>query len=172
VFPSPVVFLVGFMGSGKSSVGALVASRLGVPFVDLDERVVAAARAPVSEIFACEGERGFRARERVALIALEPELAAGAVVATGGGTSSDAELRSWMSGRGRVIWLDTTLDEIEKRVVSDGSRPLFGDHTALEQLYDARRPGYERSLHRIDTTGHTLEEVVDLVVTVIRKPDE
>jgi hypothetical protein len=57
-------------------------------------------------------------------------------------------------------------------VVSDGSRPLFGDRAARERLYEDRRPGYERSHHRIDTTGRTLDEVVQLVATVVLVPPE
>jgi shikimate kinase len=170
VLPPPVVFLVGFMGCGKSSVGRLVASRLGLPFIDLDERVVAGANAPIHEIFAREGEPAFRGREHAALTALEPELADGAVVATGGGTATDAELRRWMLQRGAVIWLDATLEDIEKRVVRDGSRPLFGERTALERLYSARRPAYESFGQRLDTSGRTLDQVVELVTTLARRP--
>ena len=160
------------MGCGKSSVGRLVAARLGLPFFDLDERVVADAGAAVSRIFSLEGEPAFRARERAALIALAPELSAGAVIATGGGTTSDPDLGAWMSKRGTLIWLDARLEEIDNRVVSDGSRPLFGDRAARERLYEDRRPGYERSHHRIDTTGRTLDEVVQLVATVVLVPPE
>ena len=158
------------MGSGKSSVGRLVASRLGLPFIDLDERVTADANAPIHEIFAREGEPAFRGRERAALTALEPALADGAVIATGGGTAMDPELRSWMSRRGAVIWLDAALEDIEKRVIRDGSRPLFGDSAGLERLYRARCPAYESFGLRVDTRGRTLEEVAELVTTVARRP--
>src|SRR6185503_3614392 len=115
--------------------------------------------AAIHDIFAREGEPAFRGRERAALTALEPELADGAVIATGGGTATDPELRSWMSRRGTVIWLDATLEDIEKRVVRDGSRPLFGENAELERLYRARRPAYESFGQRVDTSGRTLEEV-------------
>jgi len=158
------------MGCGKSSVGRLVASRLGLPFIDLDERVAQGAHAAIHDIFAREGEPAFRGRERAALTALEPELADGAVIATGGGTATDPELRSWMSRRGTVIWLDATLEDIEKRVVRDGSRPLFGENAELERLYRARRPAYESFGQRVDTSGRTLEEVAEFVTTVARRP--
>ena len=82
----PVVFLVGFMGSGKSSVGRALAAQLGLAFLDLDDRIAGHAGKSIQGIFAEDGEAAFRAHERAALVALEPELPAGAVVATGGGS--------------------------------------------------------------------------------------
>ena len=146
----PAVFLVGFMGSGKTSVGQALAAHLALPFIDLDARVEQAAGKSVSAIFAHEGEAAFRAHERAMLLALAPELAHGAVVATGGGTAVDPAARAFMREHGTTIWLDTPLETIERRVPRDGSRPLFGDPAALAALYEERRSHYASAGRRVD----------------------
>ncbi|MEP7027197.1 MAG: shikimate kinase [Candidatus Eisenbacteria bacterium] len=146
------VFLVGFMGSGKTSVGRELARLLGMEFVDLDERIAIRSGRSVQVLFAEEGEAWFREREREALLGIESLLAAGAVIATGGGTFIDPGLRAWMLERGRVVWLDATLDAIERRIPRDGTRPLFGDRPALERMHAQRRPAYAEAPMRFDTS--------------------
>src|SRR5690242_6454241 len=139
---SPVIFLVGFMGSGKTAVGRELAAQLGVAFVDLDARVEEEAGKSVAALFQEEGEAAFRAREARALRALEAAFPQGVVVATGGGVGADADHRAWMAARGRTVWLDASLDAIEARVRRDGARPLFGDAAEVARLLAARRPAY------------------------------
>ena len=138
------------MGSGKTSVGRALAALLDIAFFDLDDRVARHAGRSVSAIFAQEGEAAFRARERDALFALEPALAAGAVIATGGGAFADAGARAFMQARGVTVWLDVPLETIERRVPRDGSRPLFGDRAALDALYQERRGDYASAGLRVD----------------------
>ena len=149
----PVIFLVGFMGSGKTSIGRELAPLLDVGFVDLDEFITLHDGRTVSAIFAEEGEPAFREHERAALLELEPALATGAVVATGGGTFADPALRAWMLERGVAVWLDATLDAIERRVARDGTRPLFGDRAVLEALHTQRRKAYSEAPMRFDTSA-------------------
>lgn len=149
---APVIFLVGFMGTGKTVVGRALAERLGVPFADLDARVEAEAGRSVAALFEEEGEAAFRAREARALRTLEAAFPQGLVVATGGGVGADPAHQAWMSGHGRTVWLDASLPAIESRVQRDGSRPLFGDRAAVARLLEARRPAYARAEVRIDTT--------------------
>jgi len=149
----PVVFLVGFMGSGKSSIGRHLAPLLRVHFVDLDENIARRTGRTVDAIFAHEGEPAFREHERAALHELESILHQGAVIATGGGTFADPELRAWMLARGACVWLDATLDAIESRVARDGSRPLFGDRAALERLHAERCAAYAEAPLRHDTSA-------------------
>jgi shikimate kinase len=149
----PVVFLVGFMGSGKSSIGRRLAPLLDVRFVDLDENIAHRAGRAIDEIFAHEGEPAFREHERSALRELESTLHHGAVIATGGGTFADPALRAWMLEHGTCVWLDATLDAIELRVARDGSRPLFGDRVALERLHAERCAAYVEAPLRLDTNA-------------------
>jgi len=158
-----VVFLVGFMGSGKTSVGRALATHLGLTFVDLDERIARRAGKSIRDIFAEAGETEFRVLERAALLALEPELSAGAVIATGGGTCQDADARAWMLARGTMVWLDVALETIERRIPRDGSRPLFGDRVALDALYLERRRGYASAGLRVDVGALAPEDVARLV---------
>jgi len=138
------------MGSGKTSVGRALAAQLGLAFLDLDDRIAGRAGKSIQGIFAEDGEAAFRAHERAALVALEPELPAGAVVATGGGICQDAAARAWMKARGTMVWLDVPLETIERRVPRDGSRPLFGDRLALDALYQERRSGYASAGLRVE----------------------
>lgn len=164
----PVVFLVGFMGCGKSSVGRALATQCEVAFIDLDERIAARAGHAVHEIFARAGEEAFRAHERAELLALEPVLANGAVIATGGGTFTDPAVRAWIAMHGVSVWLDATLDVIEHRVPRDGSRPLFGDRIALEQLYETRRPSYAQATHRVEAGAGAIADVARAIARKLR----
>jgi len=153
------IFLTGFMGSGKSEVGRLLAARLGLPFVDLDREVEAGAGRSVAEIFAAEGEAGFRRREAAALRADAER--ADAVVATGGGVVASQANRRWMREEGLVVWLDADfpvlagrLDEAERR-----ARPLFADLGEAERLWRERLPAYRDCDLRVRVeAGETAEE--------------
>lgn len=151
------------MGSGKSSVGRALAAQLGLAFLDLDERIARHVGKSIQGIFAEDGEAAFRAHERAALVALEPELPAGAVVATGGGICQDAAARAWMKTRGTMVWLDVPLETIERRVPRDGSRPLFGDRLALDALYQERRSGYASAGLRVDADALAPEDLARIV---------
>jgi len=159
----PVVFLVGFMGSGKSTVGRALAARLGTDFVDLDDRIARHAGKSVRDIFDQDGEASFRACERSALVALLPELSVGAVIATGGGAVTDAASRAWMHAHGTMVWLDVPLETIERRVPRDGSRPLFGDPVALDALYRERRRDYATASLRVEAGALPPEDVAERI---------
>ena len=100
---------------------------------------------------------------RAALVSLEPERPAGAVVATGGGICQDAAARAWMKARGTMVWLDVPLETIERRVPRDGSRPLFGDRLALDALYQERRSGYASAGLRVAADALAPEDVARLI---------
>jgi shikimate kinase len=123
----------------------------------------------VRAIFAREGEAAFRAHERDALFALEDELQAGAVVATGGGACADPVARAWMQQHGTLVWLDLPLEAIERRVPRDGSRPLFGDRAALDALYQERRGDYASALVRVDADAPSPEHVARNVAQELRE---
>jgi shikimate kinase len=156
------IYLVGFMGVGKSSVARALAKRLDWKAEDIDTRIERAERRDIHAIFRDSGEPYFRAREREALIALLPER--GAVVAAGGGTFADASNRELMLRDGAVIWLDAPFETVLKRVPVDGRRPLAADRVGMEQLYNQRLAAYRQAHLRVDAGRGSVEELVEHIV--------
>lgn len=155
-----VVVLVGMMGSGKSTIGRLLADRLGREFCDTDEEVCRRSGMSISGIFARDGEEAFRELESNALAAC---LNRGAVVATGGGIVLREANRVLLGGC-RVAWLDGTLEALESRLEGDEGRPLLGPdrRSTLAELDRQRRDWYaEVASVRIDTTARTPQQVCD-----------
>ncbi len=143
------VFLVGFMGVGKTTVGRLLAKHLGVPFVDLDDQVEAAVGSSIPEIFEDRGEPWFREQEHAALRSVleYPD----AVVATGGGLPTLEQNQGLLQAAGTTVWLDVPFDVLCERIVAadQPSRPLFQDPESARQLFLARLPAYSRADHRV-----------------------
>lgn len=159
--------LVGLMGAGKTSVGARCAAALGRHLVDTDELVEATAGQTVSEIFAAEGEGGFRARERTAVTdaCASPEPL---VIACGGGAVLDPESRAAMRDHGVVVWLRASPEHLAERVGVGDGRPLLEGRApaeTLEQLAAQRAGAYEAAADvAIDTDGIGVEEVASRVM--------
>ncbi len=152
------IYLVGFMGAGKSTVARALGRRLGWRAEDIDDLIEARERRSVAAIFAQSGEAYFRQVERqvVADLAGTREV----VVATGGGTFVDPDNRATMLAAGAVVWLDLPLAKVIERVPQDGRRPLAADRTQLEQLYMRRQAAYQLAHVRVDAT-RPLHEVVE-----------
>ena len=167
------LFLVGFMATGKTTVGRIVAERLGWTFRDLDEAIVAAAagqHASVAAIFAAEGEAGFRRRETEAV--REAVGLRRTVIATGGGAACREPNLSLMLNGGRVVALAATPEEVLRRTGGAASgRPLLDGRAdplaAAAELLAAREPFYARAHQRIDTVGKTAGAVADEVIAVL-----
>jgi shikimate kinase len=152
------IYLVGFMGAGKTTVAKAFGRRLGWRVEDIDERIEARERRTIAAIFARHGEPYFRNLERQVLAEL---LAARhTVVATGGGTFVEPDNRALMLADGTVVWLDLPLADVIERVPVDGRRPLAADRQQLEQLYLRRRLAYAEAHVRIDA-ARPVEEVVE-----------
>ncbi|HXH24585.1 MAG TPA: shikimate kinase [Vicinamibacterales bacterium] len=152
------IYLVGFMGAGKTTVAKALGRRLGWRVEDIDERIEARERRPIAAIFAQHGEPYFRNLERQVLAELIA--ARDTVVATGGGTFVEPDNRALMLADGTVVWLDLPLADVIERVPVDGRRPLAGDRRQMEQLYLRRRLAYAEAHVRIDAT-RPVEEVVE-----------
>jgi shikimate kinase len=120
---APNLVLVGPMGAGKTSIGRRLAERCGLAFVDADREIEARTGAPVATIFDCEGEAGFRERERAVLAELLDT--DGAVIATGGGAVLDAGTRRLLQTRGFVVHLHVSVDQQLQRLARDRTRPLL-----------------------------------------------
>lgn len=157
---APNLVLVGPMGSGKSCVGRRLAERFALTFVDTDREIEARTGADVATIFDCEGEAGFRARERAMLAELLA--AADTVIATGGGAILDPGTRGLLRERGFVVHLHVGLARQLQRLARDRSRPLLaGDdrEAVLRRLAEMREPLYAETADlRFDTDELTPAE--------------
>lgn len=156
------VYLVGFMGAGKTSVGRALAKRLDWRFVDIDEQIEQRERLTVAEIFQRHGEPYFRGLERAVLtghVALRH-----AVVATGGGTFVDPQNRAIIKADGASVWLNVPLELVIARIPQDGRRPLAADRANLERLFHARRAAYEQAHLHLDAGRAPVESLVDQLV--------
>lgn len=159
-----MIVLVGFMGAGKTTVGALIADRAGLPFVDVDEIIEAAAGTSVAEVFSTRGEAEFRAIEKEAV---ERALSGPpSVVAVGGGALGDPATCVAL-GWHDVVHLDVSYREAMRRIGHDPGRPMLAIADPRE-LYEHRRATYERvARHSVITDGRLPGEVADLVVTAL-----
>jgi shikimate kinase len=160
------IYLVGFMGAGKTTLARMLARRLGWRAEDVDELIEQRERRTVSEIFAHEGEAYFRAVERQVLRGLLP--VRGAVVATGGGTFVDAANRATIKADGLSVWLDVPFEVVLTRIPSDGRRPLAADRAQMAQLYDARRVAYQEAHLRVDASQARQEELIERLLEQLR----
>lgn len=156
------IYLVGFMGAGKSTVARALAKRLDWRVEDIDQRIEARERRDIPGIFRQHGEPYFRAVERQVLIDLLP--LRGTVVATGGGTFVDPGNRDLMLRDGLVIWLDIPLAIVLERVPADGRRPLAADRATLEALYNQRLAAYRLAPVRVDSSRGPVDLLVDQIV--------
>ncbi len=164
---TPVLVIVGPPGSGKTTVGALVAERLRVPFRDTDLDIEAAAGQSIADIFVDHGEPHFRALERAAVAAALTEHAG--VVALGGGSVVAAETRALLDGH-RVVFLDVSVPEAAARVGFNRDRPLLLGNARgqLRKLMAERRPVYESvAQHTVDTDGRTPEEIAAEIAALV-----
>jgi len=168
----PGVVLVGFMGSGKSSVGRELARRFGAPFVDVDERIESTAGSPIRDLFAREGEPAFREREKAAL--RDALTVKGCVIATGGGAFSDDENRVLLRSYAPVVYLEAAVETLLERLAGDLGRPLLrgGDREeVVRELLSRRIPGYRTADITVRTDGRTVEEVAGQVANWIDRTE-
>ncbi len=162
------MFLVGFMASGKSTVGPELARRLGWEFVDLDSRIEARERKSILAIFRAQGEAGFRRAETAALRELTTGLERNSVVALGGGAFAQEQnrelLRDWPT-----VFLNAPLDELWRRSQQDGiERPLRKDREQFARLYTDRLPFYRQATISVETAGRDSSSVCGEIEQALR----
>jgi shikimate kinase len=151
------VVLVGFMASGKSTVGESLARLLGWTLVDIDAQIEEEAGATVGEIFRSRGEAFFREKERELAVALQERDAV--VVAAGGGAFANAATREALRRGATTVWLRCDLETILGRVAFDGSRPLAPDRETIARLFAEREPAYRLADLAVDAAGRPPEVV-------------
>lgn len=169
------LYLIGYRGSGKSTVGRQLASVLDMPFVDTDDWIEASSGARISEIFASEGESGFRDREEAA-IAHVADIATSTVIATGGGAILRPGNRNRIAATGHRIWLSGTAKMLFERISGDGMtstrRPNLSHRGGYEEVVEilaSREPLYRELAQLIvETDNKSADEVLDEVLDWLR----
>jgi len=155
-----IIYLLGFMGAGKTTIGELLAQRLRWPFIDLDATIEAGQGTTIRQMFENSGEAFFREIEHAAL--LEASKAEPAVIALGGGTFvQKPNLDFIRESRAPTVWLDCPLEEVRRRCEGKNDRPLFRDPVAFAQLLEDRLPYYRLADYRISTEGVEPEQAVE-----------
>lgn len=161
--------LVGPMGAGKSAIGRLLVERLGRAFVDIDALVEQQAGLAISDIFAAEGEAGFRLREARALA--DALVQPGMVIATGGGAVLAAGNRVAMHSAGIVVYLEVEAQEQLRRLADDTQRPLLDVADRMQRLAELqaqREPLYRDVAHVVfDTSGHTPASAAEALAAML-----
>ena len=160
------IYLVGFMAAGKTTVAAHLGQTLGWRVEDIDMLIEARERRTVADIFAKQGEAGFRALEREMLALVLP--LRHVVVATGGGTFADADNRAAMQRDGATVWLDVPLEHLIARLPIDGRRPLAASREQLELLFAARQASYALADVRVACGDAPAPEIADRVVDALK----
>jgi shikimate kinase len=171
----PVIFLIGYRGTGKSTVARLLAGRLGWDWLDADAVLEERAGRTIREVFAEEGEAGFRRRESAVLGDLCR--CQRHVIATGGGVVLSPDNRARLRAAGRVVWLTADAETIWRRLQADAStaerRPplTVGGLAEVHELLRLREPHYRACAdHCIDTPGRSPEEVAERVAAALGVP--
>ena len=164
----PNIVLTGFMASGKSSVGRLLASKRSLAFIDTDDLIVE-THGSIEQIFATRGEDAFREMERA--VAKDLEAQEGLVIATGGRMMLDQFCADTLSLNGKVFCLSASIQEIQRRYNADQGgavRPLLAgaDETKLRRLYEERVVAYSR-FQQVKTDGRSIDEVVEQIELVL-----
>lgn len=165
------IVLIGFMGSGKSSVGRRVAAQLGFKFVDADAVLVKQEGREIAEIFASEGEERFRDLESAVLESLKS--LTGCVISTGGGVILRERNRALLRALGFVVWLTASEDTLFARVSRTSKRPLLqtaDPRATVTALFAARRPLYAAAAQfTLDSTILSHAQAADAVVAAARR---
>ncbi|MGD0727806.1 MAG: shikimate kinase [Spirochaetia bacterium] len=163
------IILIGFMGSGKSSVGRILADRLGYELVDTDALLEERAGAPIAEIFRAQGEPAFRALESEVLRAVADRRRS--VIATGGGAPAHPPNRDFFTRGDAIFHLRVSLETARERAGEKADRPLLAqDPEAVRRLYQGRQPVYEELGQSVDTDGRTPAAVAAEIMRLLRSP--
>ncbi|MFJ7731530.1 shikimate kinase [Lysinibacillus sp. NPDC097231] len=163
------IYLVGFMGSGKSALGRRLSYLLKMPYYDMDHEIVRQQGMTIPQIFEKYGEARFREIETEFLKNFRDEAC---IISTGGGVAINAENRKIMRRSGLVFFLDATFEDIYKRIQHDVNRPIVQSSTKeeLEKLYHYRRKFYREAGHiQVLTEGRTIRQILEYLVFQVKR---
>jgi shikimate kinase len=166
---TPGLYLVGFMATGKTTVGRALADEIGWPFVDIDSEIELLEGKAISKIFSEQGEPAFREIESSVIRTHVKSIETGqpSVMALGGGAF--VQPRNWdlLQNNGVTVWLDCPLDTVCKRLGDcDPTRPLAANRTRLAKLFDDRRPLYARADYRVDADTEDTVEILKRILSL------
>jgi len=166
---TPGLYLVGFMASGKTTLGRALADEIGWPFVDIDSEIEAREGKTIAQIFAERGEAGFREIETKIIRRHVVGIEAGrpCVVALGGGAFIQPQNWELIQNNGVTLWLDCNIHTVIRRLGDDTTRPLAANRNGLSKLYDDRRALYSRADYRIDVDT---DDARELIKRILRLP--
>ena len=166
---TPGIYLLGFMGAGKSTIGRMLADELGWHFSDLDQEIEAQQGKTIAEIFDTLGEEEFRRIEHDALDRRVREIERGKpmVIALGGGAFVQASNQDLLAERGVPIWLDCPLARVRDRLDGLCDRPLARDPQTFEQLYESRRSAYAKADYRVEIDT---DDPAAIVAAILKLP--
>jgi len=165
---TPGVYLVGFMAVGKTTIGRLLADRLGWNFVDIDEEIAAREQRSIADIFDTLGEQAFRGMETAAIAESVRAVACGrpTVMALGGGAAAQPGNFELLENHGVTIWLSCSFDTVVRRVGQDSSRPLARDEKKFEELFIARQQHYGRADYRVEIESDDPAVAVEAILNL------
>ncbi|HEX4543954.1 MAG TPA: shikimate kinase [Candidatus Acidoferrum sp.] len=162
-----ILGLAGFMGSGKTTIGTVLARQLAWRFVDLDDRIEESAGLTIPQIFERFGEPAFRQIEADQLrsaLGRASELRESTILALGGGTYAQPGCPEFLRTAGvSVLWLDSPVEILLSRCMTMTGRPLFRDETSFRALYAQRLPSYQLADHRVDSSGEPAQVVAEIL---------
>ena len=161
------VYLIGFMGAGKTTIGRQLAAKLGWKFIDLDREIEQRENRQVAEIFRESGEPHFRSLEERYL--KEFSASNRAVIALGGGAYVNPKNRAVADDTGLTVWLKVSFTKVADRVKMDGTRPKFENPEEAERLYQSREPYYALAKVHVPADEGTPDSVADEIIGVIKR---
>ena len=161
------IYLTGFMGAGKTTIGKELAAKLALPVYDTDQEIEKREGKTIASIFAVEGESRFRELESQMLKELPKE---DCIITTGGGIILKEENRNWLKENGLSVYLHCDPDEIAKRLENDETRPLLSGERKkeLHELFYSRLPLYREAEWTLETTGKTVSYIIDEIIRRIK----
>ncbi len=165
------IVLIGMMGSGKSTIGALLSKKLNRKFIDIDNKIETIEKKTISQIFRLEGEKYFRKIELETILSLLNSKDSELVLSLGGGAFLDEKIKKNIKINSLSFWLNWKSSTIIKRIRKSSKRPLIQGLTdqEIEKMMLDRNKYYARSDFRIDCDNHKKNQIVDKIVLILKK---
>ena len=165
------IVLIGMMGSGKSTIGALLSKKMNIKFIDIDSKIETIEKQKISQIFKLKGEKYFRALEVETTISLLNSKEKELVLSLGGGSFLDEKVRENVKNNSSSFWLNWKPSTIIKRIRKSSKRPLIQGLKSqeIEKMMLDRNKYYTKSDFKIDCDNHKKNEIVDKIVLLLKK---